>query len=161
MTLAPFAAEHLDRVVALEQEVYAGLGPWARGPFEHELIAPFALWRVGLEGEAVVAYGGGWMIQGEYHLLNLGVAPGRRRAGLASILLADLLHEAAVLNCREALLEVRRGNAPARALYEKFGFVPSGVRAAYYPNGEDALLYAMPIAVVGVPDRASTSGNPG
>lgn len=145
MTIVPFAAEHLDRVFALEQEIYAGLGPWARGPFEHELVAPFALWRVALERDAVIAYGGGWMIQGEYHLLNLAVAPGHRRNGLARALLEELLREAAKLNCREALLEVRRSNDAARALYEQFGFTAAGVRARYYPNGEDAILYSKPL----------------
>jgi ribosomal-protein-alanine N-acetyltransferase len=36
---------------------------------------------------------------------------------------------------------VRPGNAPARALYEQFGFTVSGVRRGYYADtGEDALL---------------------
>jgi ribosomal-protein-alanine N-acetyltransferase len=37
-------------------------------------------------------------------------------------------------------LEVRTSNTAAITLYEKFGFVVAGRRAAYYPNGEDALL---------------------
>ncbi|MEK7766582.1 MAG: ribosomal protein S18-alanine N-acetyltransferase [bacterium] len=141
MTILPFAPEHLDRVVALEQEIYAGQGPWARGPFEHELVAPFTLWRVGLEEDAVVAYGGGWLVSGEFHLLNLAVATSHRRQGCASALLKVLLAEASRRGCREALLEVRRGNETARALYDRFGFLAAGIRTGYYPDGEDAVLY--------------------
>jgi ribosomal-protein-alanine N-acetyltransferase len=38
------------------------------------------------------------------------------------------------------LLEVRKSNEPARRLYEAAGFSVSGERAAYYADGEDAVL---------------------
>ena len=39
------------------------------------------------------------------------------------------------------LLEVRRGNVEAAALYESCGFETIGVRRGYYPDtGEDALV---------------------
>ncbi len=38
-------------------------------------------------------------------------------------------------------LEVRESNLAARALYEKFEFVEIGRRKAYYPEGDDALVY--------------------
>jgi ribosomal-protein-alanine N-acetyltransferase len=42
---------------------------------------------------------------------------------------------------REATLEVRLSNLPARKLYEKYGFRPVGIRPRYYSdNGEDALI---------------------
>ena len=38
-------------------------------------------------------------------------------------------------------LEVRFSNAPARALYEKYGFTSTGIRKGYYSMPkEDALL---------------------
>lgn len=38
-------------------------------------------------------------------------------------------------------LEVRVSNEPAKNLYRKLGFEPSGVRPGYYSdNGEDALI---------------------
>ena len=38
-------------------------------------------------------------------------------------------------------LEVRMSNSGAQALYQRFGFVPAGVRRGYYPETrEDALV---------------------
>jgi ribosomal-protein-alanine N-acetyltransferase len=38
-------------------------------------------------------------------------------------------------------LEVRTSNAPAIALYERFGFIASGMRPRYYRDtGEDAVI---------------------
>ncbi len=45
------------------------------------------------------------------------------------------------LDARVVTLEVRLSNAPARALYQRFGFRPVGIRPRYYSdNGEDALI---------------------
>jgi ribosomal protein S18 acetylase RimI-like enzyme len=40
---------------------------------------------------------------------------------------------------KHVLLEVRRSNAAAIALYRVFGFFAMGVRARYYPDDEDAV----------------------
>src|SRR6266446_4060609 len=48
-------------------------------------------------------------------------------------------------------LELRESNLPARALYERHGFVPSGRRKAYYHGPvEDALC--MMRKLIGIPD---------
>ena len=45
------------------------------------------------------------------------------------------------LELERLVLEVRVSNAAARALYESCGFVPAGIRRAYYAdNGEDAII---------------------
>ena len=37
-------------------------------------------------------------------------------------------------------LEVRHTNMSAQKLYERFGFVPVGVRKKYYENRDDAIV---------------------
>ena len=47
------------------------------------------------------------------------------------------------------LLEVRKTNKPAIALYKKYGFKKIGERKAYYPSEhgrEDAVMYALPVS---------------
>jgi len=41
------------------------------------------------------------------------------------------------------VLEVRVGNAPARALYSGLGFTEAGMRKRYYSDGEDALIMTL------------------
>jgi ribosomal-protein-alanine N-acetyltransferase len=54
-------------------------------------------------------------------------------------------------------LEVRASNAPALALYRRFGFAPSGVRKDYYKDPtEDALvLWAHDVDTPAYADRLS------
>ena len=45
------------------------------------------------------------------------------------------------LSCCGRTLEVRQSNAPARALYEKLGYIQAGLRRNYYENPrEDAVI---------------------
>ena len=89
----------------------------------------------------------GYMVHGtvcdEAELLTLGVAPGWQRRGIASRLLERLFAGARAAGCTQVFLEVRAGNAAARALYARYGFVQVGRRAGYYAAGagrEDALV---------------------
>lgn len=70
----------------------------------------------------------------------VGVEPGHRRRGIAAFLLKDLLSAEEEAGMAEARLELAASNEPARALYERLGFVVVGRRARYYPDGADALL---------------------
>ncbi|MEO8901416.1 MAG: ribosomal protein S18-alanine N-acetyltransferase [Polyangiaceae bacterium] len=81
-----------------------------------------------------------WCVVDELHLLELASHPEQRRKGLARALLVALLAHARAQHTRLILLEVRRSNLPAIALYESFGFETTGVRRGYYSDtGEDAL----------------------
>jgi [ribosomal protein S18]-alanine N-acetyltransferase len=74
-------------------------------------------------------------------VMNVAVAPERRREGIASALLRQLLDETRGDARRGYTLEVRVSNVGAIALYERFGFRPKGVRRGYYTdNREDALI---------------------
>jgi ribosomal-protein-alanine N-acetyltransferase len=75
-----------------------------------------------------------------WHIMNVAVDPDDRRVGVARALLGELLARVDDEAARFTL-EVRRSNAPAIALYERFGFRSAGMRRRYYQdNGEDALI---------------------
>ncbi len=81
-----------------------------------------------------------WGVVDELHLLELASHPEQRRRGFARALLAALLAHARRQHTRLILLEVRRSNLAAIALYESFGFETTNVRRGYYSDtGEDAL----------------------
>jgi ribosomal-protein-alanine N-acetyltransferase len=71
--------------------------------------------------------------------MNVAVDPTQRRRGIATALISRVL--ARVEPDAQLTLEVRRSNAGAITLYERFGFRSAGVRRRYYQdNGEDAIV---------------------
>jgi ribosomal-protein-alanine acetyltransferase len=76
----------------------------------------------------------------EAEILNLAVHRDFRHKGVASALLLaafDTFRRSAI---GRVFLELRESNLPARTLYERHGFVPTGRRKAYYTKPtEDAL----------------------
>ena len=89
-----------------------------------------------LAGMAVI-----WMIIDEVHIATFAVHPDYRRMGIAQRLLAFILIDAYHAGATHSFLEVRCGNLAARTLYERFGYIETGIRKNYYKdNGEDAVM---------------------
>ncbi len=89
----------------------------------------------------IVGIAGFWVMVDEAHITTIAVRKDCRRQGIGERLLISVIDMAAQMNAKVVTLEVRVSNAPAQALYEKYGFQRVGLRRAYYSdNGEDALL---------------------
>ena len=85
-----------------------------------------------------------WLIIDEGHIGTLAIHPKYRGLGIAQRLLAESLVHAYNEGVRRCFLEVRRTNVTAQALYNKFGFVVTNIRARYYKdNSEDAFLMTL------------------
>jgi len=76
----------------------------------------------------------------EAEVLTLAVAPQIRRQGVATALLTGAMTAAREQAARTMVLEVAIGNATARSLYDRAGFVVAGRRPRYYADGGDALI---------------------
>ena len=77
----------------------------------------------------------------EGYIGNVAVRPAFRRRGIADALLRALATIGRERGLAFLTLEVRAGNAPAIALYEKNGYVRVGRRPGYYDHPkEDAIL---------------------
>ena len=132
--------EDLPSVHAIERSSF--LVPWPDDAYRNELLtnrlASYVVARAGVE---VVGFGGLWVMVDEAHITSFAVDPRWRRRGVGERMLLALLDRAVERGAREATLEVRLSNMPARRLYEKYGFRPVGIRPRYYSdNGEDALI---------------------
>jgi ribosomal-protein-alanine N-acetyltransferase len=116
--------------------------PWPPQAYRQELETNrLAHYLVALMADRIVAYGGIWLMVDEAHITTFAVHPRYRRRKIGERLLLALLDLAADRQAREATLEVRLSNLPARRLYEKYGFRPVGIRPRYYSdNNEDALI---------------------
>jgi ribosomal-protein-alanine N-acetyltransferase len=129
---------HLERVVAIEREVYPS--PWSKNAFVNEIMDNgLASYWVAMIEEQVVGYAGIWTIMDEAHLTTLAVCRRWQRRGVGSLLLDRLLVEAKALGATRITLEVRVSNDKAQKLYKKYGFMSSGLRPNYY-HDEDALV---------------------
>lgn len=132
---------HIDRVVALEQELFDD-DRWTARTYWSELgQLDTRHYLVAVEGESVQGYAGLCDYPDEAFVQTLAVAAVAQGRGLGGRLLQALLDEAARRRQTRVSLEVRADNARAVALYERFGFRPAGVRRGYYaPSGADALV---------------------
>jgi ribosomal-protein-alanine N-acetyltransferase len=131
----------LPQVIALERRAFPT--PWSLAMFVLELSKPSGVCLAAMRDGRLAAY----LICSRYdrvwHIMNVAVDPDHRRQGLATALINRLLERVADGGDAEGryTLEVRRSNAGAIELYERFGFKIAGLRRRYYQdNGEDAFV---------------------
>lgn len=131
LVVVPATRQHADAIRGLD-----GLGPSTLALLEYDLTAPTRCALVAVEADRVVGFAVASVGAGEAHLLDVAVAPDARRRGIGAALVTRLRETVARERGAAAMtLEVRRSNAPARALYRHLGFVEAGERPAYYPDG--------------------------
>lgn len=141
--------EHdLLEVVAIEEA--SGLSRWGWDAYHSELLQKndglmFVASSPVEEGSHLETRLSGFiasrMIGDELHVNNVAVRDEYRRMGIGRRLLERVLAEGLRMGARMALLEVRAGNSPARALYSRCGFAVIGRRSNYYSEPiEDALV---------------------
>jgi ribosomal-protein-alanine N-acetyltransferase len=138
-TIRRLAYSDLPGVIAIERRSFPA--PWSLAMFVLELSKPSGICLAASDGENLLGY----LICSRYdqvwHLMNVAVAPERRRAGVASGLIHRLLEESGEGADLPITLEVRVTNRDAITMYEGLGFRSAGVRPRYYQdNGEDALI---------------------
>ncbi|WP_390611025.1 tRNA (adenosine(37)-N6)-threonylcarbamoyltransferase complex transferase subunit TsaD [Gordonibacter urolithinfaciens] len=140
----PLDAAHSAAVAALEAQVM-GSDAWNEHLVADELPRPDRVWWAAYDGEQLLGYAGGWVVDGQVQILKVGVDPAQRRRGIARELLARVAADARDLGAATCSLEVRAGNAGAQAFYEALGFHALGTRPRYYSDGEDALIMEGPL----------------
>ena len=140
----PLDAAHAAAVSALEAQVM-GSDAWNEHLVADELPRPDRVWWAAYDGEQLLGYAGGWVVDGQVQILKVGVDPSQRRRGIARELLARVAADARNLGAATCSLEVRAGNVGAQAFYEALGFHTLGTRPRYYSDGEDALIMEGPL----------------
>jgi len=89
----------------------------------------------------IVGYAGYWLVAGEAQIIRIAVARKLQGQGFGNLLVADMVERAIREGALAVSLEVRESNIPARKVYEKNGFVESGIRPNYYQdNHENAVI---------------------
>ena len=140
----PLDAAHAEDVAAMEAAVM-GSDAWSVSSVLDDLPRKDRTWWAAFDGEALVGYAGGWIVDGQLQILKVACDPRYRRRGIARTLLAQLASDARDLGATECTLEVRSSNAGARALYRALHLRDVGTRPHYYSDGEDALIMTGPL----------------
>ena len=142
ITIEKMKKEYIDDVYKIDEASVPI--PWSKASIEEELNNILAKFIVAKDDEKVVGFAMCWFIMDECHIGNIAILPEYRRKGIATLLLNELLKSTKEHGTNYLLLEVRKSNEPAIALYKKMGFKEFVVRKKYYknPNGtyEDAII---------------------
>ena len=137
--VCPLTEDHLPGVALVEKACFAH--PWSEAGLRESLESGHALFLTALEEGEVIGYLGMEYVLDEGSITNVAVLPGKRRLGIASALVGELLLEARKHSLSFVTLEVRESNEPAIKLYRRFGFEPVGRRRDFYRDPrEDAVL---------------------
>lgn len=139
MILREMAYEDADQVHAIECACFSQ--PWTRESILGEIESDRAHYLVADESGHIYGYVGFRQIFDEGHITNIAVSRQVQGKGIGSRLVEGMLGLGNVLGIKSYTLEVRVGNAPAIALYEKYGFETAGIRKGFYDlPKEDALI---------------------
>ena len=138
--IRPMAAGDLEASAELEAMCFTT--PWSLQAFRDSLDKPdiYMFYVAYMEGK-LAAQAGLILSFDEADVTNVAVRPEYRKKGVASELLVELMKAGSLRGVRNYSLEVRAGNLPAIALYEKLGFKTEGLRKGFYREPvEDALI---------------------
>ena len=140
--LRPMTTADLGSVLELERALF-GEEAWSRQMLTGELSQQPAsrYYQIAEEAGTVAGYAGLMAAGHQADVVTIAVAAGRQGQGIGTMLLRELLAEAARRQCTEVFLEVRADNSRAQRLYDWWGFEQIGVRRGYYqPSGTDAIV---------------------
>ena len=118
--------------------------PWTEPQLAEELASDFGRLFVACRDGQIAGLAVFQLAAGEASLNALTVDPAARRQGAGRALLTGALAALRAEGAQSCFLEVRAGNAAARALYESVGFAAAGVRRGFYRDPtEDGVVMAL------------------
>lgn len=138
--LRPATPADLARLAAIERACFGRDD--AEDALAAELTRAWSRLYVDERGDELAGFVNLWRVADEAEVLFVATAPAFQRRGVATALLRHALEVCRAEGARRALLEVRRSNRPALALYRQLCFEVVGERRGYYSDGEDALVMA-------------------
>ena len=140
--IMPMTEERISDIAAIERECFSE--PWSEKALAEELDVPSAVFLAAVVGGKTAGYMGVHHLGDCAYVCNVAVSPEFRRRSVASALIGAQITRARQAGMHEISLEVRSSNAPARALYEKFGFQRLGTRPNFYSQAtENAEIYSL------------------
>ena len=117
--------------------------PWSAISFRG-LLLDTSILTLGVELHGgLAAFAMAQTVAGESDILTIATAPEHRRKGLGATLISALISRLGERGVSRITLDVAEDNAPARALYQGFGFTVDARRPRYYTSGRDVPVDAV------------------
>ena len=138
MIIRPWEIADVERINQIEQASFSD--PWSKDSLEGITNAANFYGLVIEEVGEVIGYIGACSVLDEGEILLVAVDKAFRGKGLGKALVNSLLKAYEDNGVKKVFLEVRKSNLPAKACYEKCGFIKIAERARYYRDGEDAII---------------------
>lgn len=137
LTIYAVSSRHLPQILEIEKKSF--VSPWNFRTFLSIMDDRRHISLVAVEKGLVVGYCFAMNMTNMIHILNLAVHPGYRRKGIARKLLIEVLASEKITGKMYAVLEVRKSNMPAMAMYSTMGFLHVSTWHNYYTDtNEDA-----------------------
>lgn len=122
-------------IARMEAEIFGD--PWGQKDIFSYICSENGMCFSALDESGVIGYVIGQKIAPEGEIYRIAVRPDKRQRGIGYRLLSYALKTELGHGVETVFLEVRKENAPARALYRAYGFSEVGVRKNYYQNPTD------------------------
>ena len=137
--IVPFREEYAERIAQLEKSCFSD--PWSENAFRQLPQKSYCHYLVALADKVPAGFAGMVVLGDEGDIDKVMVDQAFRKCGIADAMLKELFRLGGELGVKAYTLEVRAGNAPAIALYQKNGFSGEGIRPGFYEKPkEDALI---------------------
>ena len=134
----PMTLENLEQIKEELEENFDKF--WTYGILKSEIANINSKYIVAKCKEEIVGFAGITLILDEANIMNIVTKKEKRRQGIGTILLENLIKISKELKAKSITLEVNINNNEAINLYKKFKFEEVGLRKKYYNNIDDALI---------------------
>lgn len=143
--IRPLTLAEVPAAVVIERA--ANRYPWTESVFRSCFSNQY--FNFGLYQQAnLIGYYIGYFQGIESQLFNICISESEQGKSYGGMLLQHFVEQSVQRSAVDAWLEVRQSNVAAIRLYEKAGFIQTGIRPRYYRDAsgsEDAVLMSLPL----------------
>ena len=113
---------------------------WDYSILKDELSSTNSYYLVAKSDNEILGFAGIKYVLNEADIMNIVVKKSKRKLGIGSLLLKNIIELCKKLNISTLFLEVNEKNIPAILLYKKFGFEEVGFRKNYYKENNAIVM---------------------
>ena len=113
---------------------------WNYSTLKEELSNANSYYLVAKSDNEILGFAGIKTVLDEADIMNIVVKKSKRKLGIGSLLLKNIIDLCKKLNISTLFLEVNEKNTPAISLYKKFGFKNVGFRKNYYKENNAIVM---------------------